>query len=974
MLRTHFLLLALVVVALAAGSDNFRILRVKDGYPININFRLRMPDLPPGVQVYITGTPKYGRLLKADAKTQVTGGTTLGNEFAYVVNDDYPSPGQDNVTDTITFRYQADDGSETATDGQFSIIVRNPRPVVRNLDFRAIDLKPRLVSLVVRNLLKQSLTLLNSTALSSVTVFPPTQDCSLTQFDGTSVTAPVSVTDPQLRLYFSPGTSSQRCSFDFVATGANLMKSAVGTVYLTPSAGRPPRAYSTTATFRAGFDESRSLELIGSTTNPNTNLTFLITKQPIAGKLYFVKDIANANKSDYLTFPNLPRVIYSGPSTRVVLIYRPDASSLKQNSIVSDVIQFQVKDKYKISAPATVTVKFVWSSPPVCSPLIISPVFWDRPVTNVILNYKEVNGFSIQKLILLTAPRNPVGDLYFSRKIAAKDLNIVNAGAVRAAVEQRQLRPGLYFTDKDKRLSYMVRRGNNNVTSTQTYTYRAMNFQGESCIGSVTFEVMPHNQAMPTNALQAVRRELVRVNDITLLPLWGLANLSVKEATSAVIVNLPTRGTLYTVTADAPFDPSEMYRVGGLTKQTYCRRHKCEKYLGEQLVEGSTVEQVRLWSRTDLENSTKRLFVFYKSPQTVESLQTSTDSFDYAFVGKDGTRGKVTQHVEIHFKKAKKRVVEVTYKADSTKRWTTYSEQPETLIKCQVSNLTSQVVAVEEFDMFRRHNKKVDFRLFQFREEGNRLVLAGDRLAKSNKYGLDAQWLLFNNSVVLIPGARSRQQVFKFRARIYNLTATGAIDPNVYEVVRVLVRRENSVPVWVTTPNEAKKELFVGETVPISIQAYDADDDLLAFRISQGVSHGVLRYQETRFGATTSSIVKTGAVLRIPKGSPFRAEATLFYTAVPAEGATYPLEDYCTVYADDGGGVLSERLMVNITQVSDVLEKHTQGVIIMVPTNIAVIGGAVALGALLLLIVVLRRRSSRAKYMGLPTSNEMQTI
>jgi hypothetical protein len=967
------ILLLLCVLALAA-TDSFTIVRVKSGYPIPVNFRLRMPDLPPGVLIVITGTPQYGRLLKADAKTEITQGTTLGNEFAYVVNSDFPKAGNDNVTETISFWYQADD-SQPRVDGQFSIVVRNPRPSARNLTFRAVSSKPRLVSLVVRGEGKKELTLRNADLLKSVRVFPPTNDCILTQYDGTAISDETEVTDPSLRLFFGLGTSGQSCSFEFVATGANLLKSNVGKVQLNARiGGKLPRAYSTKAVFRVGFDEVRSLEFIGSTTNPDTNLTFFITSPPKYGKLYFVSDIANANGSNFLKFDDLPKTIYSGPWTRVVLVYRMNKGAFKENVTGSDVIQFKVKDNYQTSAAASVTVTFASGSPPKCSPQIISPVFWDRPVTNIILNYKETSGFSIQKLILLTAPRNAIGDLIFSRQVATKDLDIVNKGKVKPNIELRPLRPGLYFTDRNKRLSYMVRSGTPaNVSSNQTYTYRAMNFQGMSCIGSITFEVMPHNQAVVPGAGRAVRRELVRVNDITLLPLWGEANKSVNGAASAVIVSAPKLGSLYVVNADAPYDPTGMYRVRGLDKVTYCRRHKCEKYLGELLTEGATVEQVRLWSRVNLDNSNWRLFVFYKSPPAVESLQTTTDSFEYSFVGKDGSKSTMTQRVVINFKKAKKRVIEVTYKIDSTKRWTTYSEQPETLIKCVVSNTTNQVVAIEEFDMFRRHNKKVDFRLFQFREEGNRLVLAGDRLEKTNKFGLDAQWLHFGNSVVLIPGARSRQQVFQFRARIYNLTATGGIDQNKYEVVRVVVRRENNVPVWVSTPNDVRQELFVGETKPITIQAYDADDDLISFRISQGVTHGILRFQETRFGATTSTIVKSGAVLRIPKGSPFRAQATLFYTAVASPDATYPLEDYFSVFADDGGGVLSERLIVNITQVSDITEKHAQGVILLVPLNIAVYGGAAALAALVIACVMMKRRASRAMYLGLPTS-EMQSV
>ena len=790
----------------------------------------------------------------------------------------------------------------------------------------------------------------------------PSSGCRLSQFDGWLIqTAGTEVTDKQLRLRFFPPPDRVSCAFEFQAVATNGKSSQAASVTLEPSNGVPddPRAYNTSATFVLGIDTSRTVELVGSTTNPDTNLSFYVTALPQWGSLFFVDDTFDSlDLRDAIRLTDEP--LYSGPNSHIVLIFAMNATVVPLAE--STDVRFFVRDDYSRSKVASCTIAFRNSSPPVCSPLIISPVFWDRPVTNVILNYKEVNGFSIQKLILLTAPRNPVGDLYFSRKIAAKDLNIVNAGAVRAAVEQRQLRPGLYFTDKDKRLSYMVRRGNNNVTSTQTYTYRAMNFQGESCIGSVTFEVMPHNQAMPTNALQAVRRELVRVNDITLLPLWGLANLSVKEATSAVIVNLPTRGTLYTVTADAPFDPSEMYRVGGLTKQTYCRRHKCEKYLGEQLVEGSTVEQVRLWSRTDLENSTKRLFVFYKSPQTVESLQTSTDSFDYAFVGKDGTRGKVTQHVEIHFKKAKKRVVEVTYKADSTKRWTTYSEQPETLIKCQVSNLTSQVVAVEEFDMFRRHNKKVDFRLFQFREEGNRLVLAGDRLAKSNKYGLDAQWLLFNNSVVLIPGARSRQQVFKFRARIYNLTATGAIDPNVYEVVRVIVRPTSlEVLAWNLDVSDVNVTLGAGSSRDIQLFADDPQGEALTFRIFRGPRFGVVLSVETRFNETHAEALDTGSVIRHPLGSIYASQVQLRYLAGAHAEWRYPLEDNFAIFARNEVGIVSDLLVVNITVLKSAAV--TAGAASIPLQTVPIAAVTVALCAVVVLVVVKVLRPRKLTYM-----------
>eukprot|EP00388_Colpodella_angusta_P027450 GDKK01009468.1.p1 GENE.GDKK01009468.1~~GDKK01009468.1.p1 ORF type:complete len:442 (+),score=41.72 GDKK01009468.1:68-1327(+) len=411
----------------------------------------------------------------------------------------------------------------------------------------------------------------------------------------------------------------------------------------------------------------------------------------------------------------------------------------------------------------------------------------------------------------------------------------------------------------------------------------------------------------------------------------------------------------------------------------YCGQVDCDKFVDKELELGSELAPLELWSSQTLDSISRALYYFYKSPhqETVNAdYKKASDSFEYVFVDVNGKVSE-TQKVIIFYRKPRRRIVTLEYSTSQVQRWENFNRQQETIIPVQVADSNLFVVDILNTDSYRRHGERVPYRLFQYREEGERIV-PGDRVGVSLRSGLQANWITnVNNTIVLVPTIESRVQLYRFRARLYPKKTKAAsqgddiADITDYEEVRVVVQRsDNTVPKW-DEDNIVKFNVFVDERTDLILTVTDQEDDLISFVIGEAPTMGTLEAETTRFGVTTTKILKTGSRINIPKGSALRSELALQYSTRGSNSWTeYPVRDYFTVYADDGGGVLSAPIRVDISIVGDKTSRNSQ------PLQFFARTGNLKMYILVLVILVLgmasyflRRHYSqqRRSYGGVPT-------
>lgn len=981
-LQLFFLIATLVALSslplLAAAQDNespagpptpaptlaaplpIKMLAAGRGQPLTIDFLKLFPKIPTGA-VQITKLPTGGKLLDGknavsldDEKLVVLSDTKV----VYRSRDDFPNDGKLQALDSLDYRLVTD---SQMFKGTLQILVNNRQLEIHDYNLRAIDDSARLLTLNVRD--GRTKLTLKDAVLKDVRIETlPTGGCTVQQFDKTTITqANTTLTDSNLRVWVLPEEGSPVgtvCTFTYTALRRNGVRTAPATVRITRQLARAPRAYNTVVNYQVDFDTSRTVELIGVSGNTGRNLTFQLTAIPAIGQLFDVTETASDElPTKGIEAKDLPLTLYQGPKTRVALVYRiVNPQRLRGQKLAPVFVSFTVTDGTQTSPAATVTINLVRKESPVCGQSIISPVFWDQPVKNVVLNFTTPNGLRVQRIVLLSTPAKPIGDLTFLTRIDQHD------------DRRQQLRVGSIFSDNDKRLQYLVRRENIRASGNDTFSYRVQTFNGMSCVGKITFQVLQHDARRPPAGI-SVRRELVRVNSITLLPMWGQANASMAP-TAIRVTSVPSYGRLFRVSSLTKYDPGHMYRVSRRGDQlTYCRRHDCTKLLDGEVQTGDVVDIQTLFEGDSLRSDT-RIWLFYQSPKSVPNFQNVKDTFSYVFVDKNGGQS-TPQRVELYYRKALKRVIDIRYALADVRRNQNFDHQAETIIPCVLSNASNQRVMIPQFDKYRRHEQKEEFRLFQYRKDGNR-IYNGERLTNSSVGGVVGQWLEYENTVILIPSARARKQRFQFRAIIYNVTNDGQLDASTREEVRVVVTRENSVPLWMyeQITGRGSVDAYVGSMATIDLAAYDDDDDLLSFRVGEGVKLGSLFYEKESFGLRTLEQLKSGSIVRIPKGSIHRSDVRLQYLTNGAPSWTFPLYDNFTMYADDGGGILSDVLMFNITIVGD---QSGRAVVKSYEVSLGFVGVAafVAIAMVVVMIVLIRRRMNRRRYMAVPQDVEL---
>lgn len=820
-----------------------------------------------------------------------------------------------------------------------------------------------------------------------------------------------------------------QCAFTYAAVTTTGFASNIATVTLTGSPPEKVTTYNTNVYFRPKEDTTRPIEFFANTINPPSNFTWIITQGPVYGELFDVEESSFTQLTAPLplTGKSLPYTVYSGPENRIVLFYRLNkkgietflkptptklergntkkqpATTLKPRSAssqavgdpitpLSDSITYTVKDAYTSSEVATVKVNFVADPSPICGPSNFPHTFWDKPLNNILMNYTIPSGRRASRIILTNIPTNPIGELFYKRTFASEDYNddyyyeedltAVDEENIVNAVT-KALKVGDMFDDRNRRLSYMVKPENRYRYGEDVFTFRVVTDTSGSlsCHGTLRFTVVPHDAR---DKKIAVRNEIARLGSYELMPFWGLANQTLlnnnKNDPASIakirITKAPVLGKIFGLSESTPFLPGEMIR-GHVGMMAYCGQVACDQYAGKELVVGSEQTPLELWSAQTLDSLQSALYYFYKSPHpegVPNDYKKVSDSFEYVFVDKNGKESEV-QKVIIYFRKPRRRIVTLEYSSDQVQRWENFNRQQETIIPVQVADPALFAVEILNTDMYRRHGEKVPYRLLQYREEGNRIV-PGNRLPMTLRSGLTANWILNpNNTIVLIPTIESRVQRYQFRARLYPKKTKGAVegddiaDITDYEEVRVIVQRsDNTVPRWDPT-NEVKYNVFVDERIEFMLAATDDEDDLLSFVIGEAPTKGTLEAETTLFGVTTTKTLKAGSRVIIPKGSALRSEVVLQYSSRGSNSWTdYPVRDYFTVYADDGGGVLSAPLRIDISIVGDRTARNSQPLQFIVHTgNIKLYAVGLFIVLLGMIAYFLRRHYARRAYGGVPT-------
>lgn len=368
--------------------------------PVLLDFKKLLPTFP-GMLIKITKLPSFGSLRSASTNRpiSVVGDTTQDNRFVYTPNAGFPADGVRQGRDIIGFDMQLT-GSYGSAFVNIDVVLR--KLMVRNYTLFSVDnTKPRTVSLNVRDL-SGNLLFKNGTKFGEVRIETlPDNGCVVRQFNGDEITVPQTVvSDLELRVKLQPKPDMQvgeTCFFKFTAQRTNGFRTRPRVVNMIQRKPFVPRSFNTNSMYTVDVDVSRMVELIGSTQNPGTNVSFVLTKLPSVGQVYDVAETSLDELPDVgILQSQLPYTIYSGPKTRIVLYYKVNPSAASETSSVA--LEYLVKDDYATSRTATATVRLLKKTSPICGDVVVYPVFWDKPVKEIVLNYTNPSGRQIQKL------------------------------------------------------------------------------------------------------------------------------------------------------------------------------------------------------------------------------------------------------------------------------------------------------------------------------------------------------------------------------------------------------------------------------------------------------------------------------------------------------------------------------------------------------------------------------------------------
>jgi hypothetical protein len=725
-------------------------------------------------------------------------------------------------------------------------------------------------------------------------------------------TPTVNISATALAVYVVPPDGFPRgskCVFNYTVADRGGLVSDTEPVTLTATEPGKPRAYAARTRLMKGAS-TVPIELIGSSPNVDGTgpLAFFITEMPKSGILYMVDNVDEEPKpSQIVTMPQGASsvMVYNGTARRIRLIYQlkqpfPNGATAPQ----LDHVTFYVKDWYQQSEPADSTISFSGNVgiPPRCNNTLINFAFQDRStIVSVDYGYTGPKNQSVRlprinRLQLLAEPAKAQQLGYLAEVIPFE-----NGTAVH------RISLGTYFSDEERRLLWIPDPNATAVSDdrSQVYKYKVVTPEGLSCTGLITVMVTPRVKDDGVKTWY----ERAATNSWTLFALRDLgANQTVKGNVKSVIFDtLPAAGTLYTVTDDVPVEDVNVIGGYGRSMVTFCNRFDCARYKKDVINVSTPVN-----AYADKSAGYARLLVLYRAPLQIPDPKGAHGKVTATFrlQGENDADTRTQQVLTIQIYKGKLPVIEFYYMPPDK---TNFSTTDEVRVPLKFSD-ANHAVEVANFDERRRHFVVAPFKLFQLLSmDGDRPKL-GDRLAPSLMYGQTKNWLLNNNSAVLVPTTRSRSKVFKFRVRIHELADASTLAGKAPEEYRVYVRQNNTVPTWDFTVTNPTVMTSVGTLERIPIGLKDNENDLLTFRLLTAPRYGTLMFEYISLGTSAYQTLRTGMTFRPKRGALFQQQALLRYQCegVP-DDVPYPVKDSFTLAADDGSGIYSVPLTFDIT-------------------------------------------------------------
>ena len=814
--------------------------------------------------------------------------------------------------------------------------------------------------------------------------------------------------------------SGSPCSLTVQARDASGNISNVAALSFTPIKEEPPYVVNTTAKWRLGIDKVVFLELVGYSANSvggtNNPVTFQVLSLPILGRVLKVNDteLFKPNESNVVVVGS---EVYSGRKTRVVLVL--DVSDIDPATVnmSSSPLQLVFKVTGKTSglwSVGKVSVNLVVPQSPICGTTEYYPVFWDQPVRNIIPDYDE-NGGVVDRVVLAKLPDDALGDLYVvssprANKLSRFDLsnspatqsNLIRdtllsvtdrIDEAKELASAQKLKLGDVIQSSMRKLRYSVRPEKRTRHGTDTFVFRAVAQSQLSCHGNITFHVLPHDQAA-TTATGELRYDLAPAGALTVLPLWGLANRSLRPdlpgTVKVVVDNVDGKfGANWFVldTFRAPYDGGFMYR-SDVRAQPYCERFNCSAFIDASLpiVPGSTVVPSTVWAREGVEESDPRPWVVISLPPSEAVTTMSTEYTSIAFhyeqrVNESYVIKTRQQTLGVFQRPGKKRVVYCDYQP-LAQRNQDLGAQRELEIPCRISEIASPSLRayVFPFDTKRRHGRAASFRIFNALLDGNRVKRTA-RLAPQSLFNLPEQMWVLNEKtwVVVVPSVRAVGQQFQFRARIYpDSDSEGWITR--YEDVRVIVRRLTEPPQWTPfsgsdgerdAPENPTSMIVPGNetTRRFQLRVTSKTDDIITFRVLVSPKYGYLLTDVFSLGLSQTQRVGTGSRVRPPPGTSERQSVMFTYVPQRVSFLQYPLNDTIVVVAEDGSGLSSapRQIVFQVAVSAEFLAsvKDLQHGAPPSPVLAIALVGVVIVGTVVVTIGLIRRRG-RERYLFLP--------
>ncbi|KEG11205.1 hypothetical protein DQ04_02861050 [Trypanosoma grayi] len=925
-----FLLVALSVLALARGvkcnddvSEEYTFTGLR-GEVISLIF-----PLGDSVYVLFPKLPANGALHVGKEKVELNEQYRVASLITYRSAPSFPPDGEEDAEEVFPIRLFSQENSIGKTQ-TLRIVVENKKLVTPGARLTMIDPNTtQILELPVQERRRGPQWIQDAPKLDvraevrwmTITNLPHPSVCMVKPYGSdvaiTQVPTVIKDTEQKWRVVLQPlrlGVD-ENCTFSYSATHKNGVNSIPGQVVLCRIKPRLPVAYNrniSTLINARGEAPASDISVGGYSLNPSSKtINVTILSLPHYGKIFRIsgnKNVAPLDDSSCLRREELPIVFQINTNPAIVYLnYKVDAVPLlplfmASDRRVVDNFTFTVQDKYNTSEVGVQNITLLLSASPICADTVVSPVFYDRPLRNVMLNYTLPTGAEVASLVLLGTPKNPIGDLWFKRN---------SEDAVSAIT---RLVPGDYFSDTRRALKYAVRSGNEKLEQNETYTFQ-VRVAGRSCFGSITFVITPHNTEAENSSLPAIHRDVVRIDSYTMLSIkWTATKMNDIPPRAIEILKVSSFGDTYTVfsyaTIDANIVVGSTLGVGG----SFCFLHDCSRITNKIVIPGQVIHLSELWNgnHSASAGNTAQFFLIYKAPAKFPN--SSFDVMEYNFVDEDGVRSSI-QRLQLYFRKAYLQERSLTYTVECEGRASSphYGRQMRKVTFPDVSE--EEVIMIDKIELASRHSPTQTLFFYRCEREGDKMV-SGELMQLEAHGGFMGYWLQKENTVFVWTAARN--PTLFLRVRMFRRSLGGAVLYNMSRRYFATVRRSNQSPVsWLreqTTGGGNVVTTTKKQTV-INVTVSDKYREGFAFRVHESPKWGRLQFLDCRFARPLPIVVHRGSVQYVPFTA-LDAEGTatlsFLYLSEGSADWVYPLQDNFTLLIDDGGVVFSEPIVVKI--------------------------------------------------------------